>query len=157
MDKKISVSNYLLNKDLLKVINYITFENKVVVVDSILKELCFNNNGLYTLDSVMLNRVKTQIYIEQYTNLDLNIENEEGLNGYDLLVRTNELDNLINTFRNEYNIIENILELRLSDYLRDKSSIKGFLHYKSERIINFIIDKVNNLNENLDKKEIEKI
>lgn len=156
-NKRISVEEYLLNKELLEVKKYVPYANKVLLIDAILKEVCFNKNGLFTLDSVVLDRVKLQIFIEEYTNLNLSIKNQNELNGYDLLIMNREFDNVIDKFKDEFKELERILNLRLDDYLRDKSSLKGFLNYKIERIIGFLDYKTNNLIETINNVDVDKL
>jgi hypothetical protein len=157
MNKKVSVSDYLLNKEILDVKLYIPYSKKVDIIDAILNEVCVNTNGLFSLDSVVLDRVKIQIFIETYTNLDLSLINEDDLDGYDLLIMNNELNNIINKFDTEYQELERILNLRLTDYLRDKSSLKGFFNYKLEKFIDFIDYKVSNLIDGINTLDVEKV
>ncbi len=150
MKNKISVKEYLNNEEKLIVKKYIPYERKVLIVDSILKQVCANINGFYKLDSVLLDRIKDQIIIEQTTNLDLKIV-EDGLDGYDLLLMNDRLDSLIEIINKEYLQFDKILSLRISDYLKFKSSVSGFLHYKTEYILDWMenksIDIINKLND----------
>lgn len=137
MENKISVKEYLDNKALLRVKNYIPYVNKVAIIDAIMKEVSKNINGTYSLDSVLLDRIKMQIFIESYTNLDLSIMDNE-LDGYDLLKLNKEFYLLLDTFNDEYKELEEILKLRVNDYIRDKASVKGTLSYKVDHLLDYI-------------------
>ena len=155
-ENRISAKEYLDNNELLEVVNYIPYVNKVDIIDAIMREVCRNVNGTYTLDSVLLDRIKTQIFIEYYTNLDLSVL-YEGMDGYDLLTSAYERELLIDKFRKEYEELERILGLRLNDYIRDKASVKGVLHYKLEHIIDTIDLRVPNIIEGINKIDVQSI
>ena len=155
-ENRISVSEYLDNRELLEIKRYIPYAEKVNIVDSIMKQVCRNMSGLYSIDSVLLDRVKKQIFVEQLTNLDLSILSD-NLDGYDLLMVNRNLEDILSLITDEYKELDRILKLRIDDFLRDKTSMNGFLHYKTERILDYInsnipvlIDKV----EKIDTKSI---
>lgn len=155
-ENKISVSEYLDNKELLEIKKYIPYVEKVNIVNSIMKQVCRNTSGLYSVDSVLLDRIKKQIFIEQLTNLDLSILSD-NLDGYDLLMVNNDMNNILLSITAEYKELDRILELRVNDFLRDKTSISGFLHYKTERVLDYINSNVPVLLEKIDKIDTKSI
>ena len=156
MSEKISVNEYFNNNELLKIKKYIPYVEKVNVVDSIMKQVCRNMNGLYSIDSVLLDRVKTQIFIEQLTNLDLSISTDD-LDGYDILMSNGNINNILMVIEKEYKEFDRILKLRIDDFLRDKTSIKGFLHYKTERVLDYINANVPMLLNKIDKIDTKSV
>lgn len=161
MEKKnnrISVKDYLQDKDLLKFKKYIPYSKKVNIIDSIMKEVCRNMNGLYSIDSVLLDRIKKQIFIEQLTNLNLSIiDNETGLDGYDLLYYTDAIKDIDLLISSEFMELDRLLKLRINDYLRDKTTLKGFLNYKTDHVLNYIDLKLPELIESINKIDIKSI
>ena len=154
--KKISVSEYIKNNELLETIKYIPYAKKVNIVDSIMKQTCRNMSGLYSIDSVLLDRIKKQIFIEQLTNLDLSVMSN-NLDGYDLLMMESDIENILLAIEEEYKELDRILKLRISDFLRDKTSISGFLHYKTERVLDYINSNIPLLLDKLDKIDTKSI
>lgn len=155
-ENKISVSEYLNNKELLEIKEYIPYAEKVNIVDSIMRQVCRNMSGLYSINSVLLDRVKKQIFIEQLTNLDLSILHD-NLDGYDLLMVNNDIEEILFSVIDEYKELDRILELRVKDFLRDKTSISGFLHYKTERVLDYINSNVPVLLDRIDKIDTKSI
>lgn len=155
-ENKISVSEYLNNNELLEIKEYIPYAEKVNIVDSIMRQVCRNMSGLYSIDSVLLDRVKKQIFIEQLTNLDLSILSN-NLDGYDLLMVSNDMEEILLFVIDEYKELDRILELRVKDFLRDKTSISGFLHYKTERVLDYINSNVPVLLDRIDKIDTKSI
>ena len=150
-ENKISVNEYLENMELLKINKYIPYVEKVNIIDSIMKQVCRNMSGLYSIDSVLLDRIKEQIFIEQLTNLDLSVFYND-LDGYDLLMQNNKMNEIHSLIMEEYKELDRILDLRIKDFLRDKTSINGFIHYKTERVLDYI-----NLNIPIVLDKLEKI
>lgn len=156
MNEKISVKQYLENKELLKLNNYIPYHKKVKIIDSIMKQVCIVINGTYNLDSVLLDRVKMQIFIEQCTNLDLSIM-FENMDGYDLLKKEKYYDLILFDIQDELTEFERILQLRIDDFIRDKASVKGILNYKIESMYNYINLKIPEVLDRVEKIDIESI
>jgi hypothetical protein len=158
MNNKISVKEYLDNKKLLKLKGYIPYAEKVNIIDSIVSQIYIVINGTYNLDSVLLDRVKSQIFIEQCTNLNLSIiEEEENLDGYDLLKKTYTYEEIMKYIEAEVNELERILQLRIDDFIRDKASVKGVLNYKTEKILDCVkteIPSLINRVENIDAESV---
>ena len=154
MNKKISVKEYIDNKDLLTVRTYIPYSEKVKIIDSVMKQVCVSINGTYNLDSVLLDRVKTQIFIEQCTNLDLSIM-YDNLDGYDLLKYYDEFNYIMYLIDEEFEELERILQLRINDFIRDKASVKGILSYKIEKVIDSINVSIPSIIERIEKIDME--
>lgn len=155
-NKRISVKEYLDNKELLELRGYIPYHQKVNIVDSTLKQVCIAINGTYNLDSVLLDRIKMQIFIEQCTNLDLGIMFED-LDGYDLLKKEHCFDDILQKIKDEIKEFENILQLRISDFIRDKASVKGILSYKIESMRDYFNLKIPEVLDRIDKIDVKSI
>ena len=152
-ENKISVKEYLDNKDLLSLI-YVPYDQKVNICDVILSQV-LNKDGFATVDSVLLERVKTQIIIESISNLDLSIVDESGLNGYDLLSLNNELEVFIGHI--EFGKFNQIIDLRLKDFYNENASLRGYIHYLANKVNDKIVILKNDFSEfiqNLDSKAI---
>lgn len=152
---KITCEEYRNNPELLKVVEYIPYDAKITIIDSILKELVNNESGFYTLDSVLLDRIKVSIYIHTYTNIDLNFYCE-NLDGYDYMCKHDLVDEIISKFSKEYERLESILSLRIKDFYLTDGSLRGLLSHK----INYIVDGVSSFGsslENLNTSDIKNI
>ena len=148
MENKISVQDYLANKDLLEFI-YVPHDKKVEICDVILNQVLYRD-GFATVNSVLLERVKIQIVIESISNLDLSVINDNGLNGYDLLCYNDELESLINN--SEFKKFDKIIELRLKDFYNDSASLRGYIDYlvnkaqrKAEQFKEYLSEFIQNL------------
>ena len=152
-ENKISVQAYLDNKDLLEII-YVPYEQKVTICDVILSQVA-HKYGFATIDSVLLDRVKTQVILESISNLDLSLINDAGLNGYDLLCYNDELYVLINN--NEFEKFNKIIELRLKDFYNENASLRGYIHYlvnKASEKVELFKEDLSGFIQNLDSKAI---
>lgn len=150
---KISVSEYLGDYSLLEV-SYIPFDTKLSIVSNILSNTI---NAIGGLNTSLLRRIATEVIIENVSNIDMNIEDENGLKGYDQLCFNNELNRLISLLGNEYVEFKHILDERVEDYIRIETNpsvtidsiynqIKNYFNvmmdYISERIQNIDVDEL---------------
>lgn len=154
-DNKISVSNYLENVELLEV-DYTPYDVKVNIVDVILSQVIIDDE-IEKIDSALLKRISTQIFIESITNIDMSIKSDNGLDGYDELCLFDELDTLIELVYDEYRRFENILELKVNDFYRYKNSTSSTLLSLKNKLSKFVkekSDEINNLIENIDTQAL---
>lgn len=117
-NNKITVQDYLNNKDLLEA-TYIPFEEKLTIVSNAIRS---SVEALGGLNTTMLRRVTTEIFIDAITNLDLVTVDDNGLSGYDQLCYKDELYPLINRLGNEYEEFQKILDERIDDYIRTETN-----------------------------------
>lgn len=117
-NNKISVMDYLEDNSLLTA-SYIPFDEKMSIVSKIMSGLINTIGGLNTS---MLRRISTEVFIESITNIDMKITDENGLSGFDQLCYKDELDNLKNILGNEYEEFERILDERVDDYVRTETN-----------------------------------
>lgn len=153
---KISVENYLASPELIEVY-YVPYETKVNICNVILNQVIKKDGCMYYIDSALLDRVKTQVVIESITNLDLSIKDENGLDGYDLLCKENELSNLIDFISYEYNKFDEIIKFKVQDFYNSNGSISGFLHFTKKEIINKyneIMDSFTKFISNINAKDV---
>lgn len=153
---KISVKDYLENKELLQ-LNYVPYETKKDICKVILEQCAGVTNDYYVLNSVLLDRVKKEIFITSISNLDFSIKNEIELDGYDQLCLNDELDELIDVCGYLYDQFDKILELMLKDYYDNEMSLRGYLHRLKLNIIRRVQSfrkDITDYIDNLDAKEI---
>lgn len=117
-NKKISITEYLNDKSLLE-LNYIPFHQKKQFIDDIISEV-INSSG--KIDTTLIRRISTEIFISALTNIDMGLADENGLQGYDQLCYKNELNNLTNSLGYEYIELQKILNEQVSDYIRIESN-----------------------------------
>ena len=111
---KISVNEFLNNSDLLE-ITYTPFYTKLQIVTKILNSVI---NATGEINTSIIRRISTQVFIENITNIDMSIKDENDLDGYDKLCYLNKLSDLKKLIGLEYIEFENILNERLMDYIR---------------------------------------
>lgn len=128
--QKISVADYLNDNGLLEE-QYVPFDAKLQIAQSVLMGVIKAVGGLNTS---LLRRIATETFIESITNIDMNIEDEYGLKGFDQLCFHNELTNLTSKLGSEYDELMQILDERVGDYIRTEMN--------SAITINAIYDEV---------------
>lgn len=156
MDGKISVEEYLQNKQLLE-LTYVPYGQRVEICREILNQCTNVFNNYSTIDSVLLNRVKNEIFIGAVTNLDFSIENNDGLDGYDQLCYEDELYDLIETCGYLYGQFDEILDLMLQDYYHNEGSLRSYFHNLKQSITTYIAlerDSISSFIQGLDTKKI---
>lgn len=145
-ENKISVSEYLDNRELLE-INYTPYDIKENIVDVILSQVIVKKDELQKINSVLLNRVSTHIFIESITNIDMSVKSENNLDGYDELCFNNELEELLEIIDDEYSRFEYILKLKIDDLNRYSNSTSATILSLKKSIVNFIKQKSDEVNQ----------
>lgn len=156
MENRISVKKYLENKEDLELI-YVPHSKKVDVCKLIIEQCASHDKGYNSLDSVLLDRVKTEIFLEAITNLDLTDVDENGLEGYDQLCMYDELDELIEECGYLYYQFDYMLDMMVYDYNHNEASLKGWLNNLKTTIVEKVTlwrERTTEYIENLDAKEI---
>lgn len=107
----ISVNEYKNNKDLLE-ISYIPFRQKCNIVDIFLDEHIKSVGGnFFDIDKALFEASKICAFIQVCTNLDLSTDDDED--PLDVLLKNNLLNELIDTVRDQYDVFEKILALKI--------------------------------------------
>ena len=78
---KISVYDYYNDNNKLE-ITFTPFDTKLQIVSNIISEVIKSVGGINTS---LLRRISTEIFIETITNIDMKIQDENGLSGFDQL------------------------------------------------------------------------
>lgn len=155
MNDKISVADYLNNKDLLMV-SYIPFDTKMQIVSQVLTNTINTVGGLNT---TLLRRVATEVFIEAITNIDMNTSDENGLSGFDQLCYKKKLDDLKMILGSEYAEFETMLSERVGDYIRTETNPAVTINAIYEQITKYINTALNYISEqiqNIDTEELGK-
>ena len=168
-NNKISVTEYINNNDLL-VVTYLPFDTKMNIVSHILNSIISSVGGLNTS---LLRRISTEVFINSITNIDMNIEDENGLRGFDTLLFTGKLNQLKSALDREYSEFELILDERVNDYIRTETNpsvtinaiydqIRAYLNtamdYLSERIKDIDVSQIaNELTQYISNNESEEV
>jgi hypothetical protein len=154
-ENKISVREYLDNKELLE-INYTPHDIKNNIVDVMLSQVVVRD-GLQKINSVLLNRISTQIFIESITNIDMSVKSDKNLDGYDELCFNNELEELLEIISNEYSRFEYILKLKIDDLNRYNNSTSATILSLKKSVVDFVkkkSDEINQFINNIDTQTI---
>jgi len=144
-ENKISVKEYLSGEKQLE-LTYIPFDSKLEIVSHIINGIINSVGGINTS---LLRRISTEVFIGSISNIDMNIEDENGLSGFDQLCYLNKLDELKNNLGSEYAEFETILNERISDYIRIETNpavtinaIYNQLKDIADKVLNYISDQV---------------
>ena len=154
-ENKISVIQYIENEDLLE-INYTPYSVKKEIVNTIVSQVT-DKGDMRTIDTALLNRVSCEIFIESITNIDMSIEDENKLSGYDLLCMNNKLDDLLFEVSDEYGRFVEILECVVSDFIRNNNSTSATLLFIMNKIVNFGKEKIEELNNYINNINVKDI
>lgn len=152
-NNKISVQEYLNNKELLEVV-YIPFDSKITIVSKVMQGLINATGGINTS---MLRRIFTEVVIENISNIDMGIVDENDLKGFDQLCLANALDELKSLLGNEYKEFERILNEYLSDYIRVETNPAITISRIYEQILDFSSVVLNGLSEKIKDVDVEKL
>lgn len=156
MSERISIKEYLENKELLE-LKYVPYEQRKEICNVIIEQCSNISNDYNTLNSVLLDRVKKEIFITSITNLDFSIVDEVGLDGYDQLCYDNNLNRLIDICGYLYEQFDEILELMIKDYYNNEASLRGYISNIKNSIVNWVLTlkrDTSDFIENLDAKVI---
>ena len=152
-ENKISVQEYLNNKELLKVV-YVPFDSKITIVSKIFQGLINATGGINTS---MLRRIFTEVVIENITNIDMGILDENELKGFDQLCLANELDNLKYLLGNEYKEFEKILSEYISDYIRVETNPAVTINQIYTQVVDFLNTVLDTLSERIKDINVEEL
>ena len=150
---KISVTDYLKDNTLLE-LTYLPFESKLQIVSHIMTGMIESLGGLNTS---LLRRISTETFIESITNIDMSVEDENNLKGFDQLCYKNELENLKEVLGNEYAELQKILDERVADYIRMETNpaliINSIYDVVSEKI-GIAMDMISQRIQNIDVEKL---
>ena len=118
INNKYSATEFIEDNSILEV-QYLPFDSKLQIASQVLMGVIDAVGGLNTS---LLRRVATETFIEAVSNIDMNIEDENGLKGYDQLCFYRQLDNLAAFLGYEYEELWNILNERVQDYIRTETN-----------------------------------
>lgn len=149
MADKISVKDYIENKEMLE-LSYIPYDKKIDIVSGVFSGMIQTIGGLNT---TILRIISLQTIIENVTNIDLKIKDEEsGLQGFDYLLYTDELRNLIDLMGREYTEFMKIFDEYKADYVRMEtnpaltiSNIYDQVSKYANIVINFLQEQIKNI------------
>lgn len=152
-ENKISVMDYVNDNDLLEV-SYIPYDEKMQIVSHVLNGVINSVGGLNTS---ILRRISTEVFIESITNIDLGVEDENGLKGFDQLCYLGELDQLKIFLGNEYIEFQKILDEHVQDYIRMETNpaltINAIYNQLSE-YAKIAMDYISNQIQNIDADQV---
>lgn len=142
----------------LNVNEYMNIKDKKNLVNDIVNECIFYEDGIYKFDDINKYICFTMRTIAAYTNLELSNDIEDD---YDALCKAKILDVLINTFKKEYDDINILLQMKC-DYILSGNTVEAqigrFLDDMSEKttkLIDSLSDKLNNFN--MSSNDIQKL
>ncbi len=140
-------------KKTLNVCDYLGIEDKKRLVQHIILECSFYENGVLKINGIDKYICLTMRTIEAYTNI---VISGDISNDYDLLCSTKWLKSIIDLFFSEYNEISMLLEMQC-DFLLADNNIEnqvGQLLYKLFEKIDIIADVLENKLNDLDLSNI---
>lgn len=118
----------------LEVKEYIGIKQKKELVDSIVNECILYEDGVFKFNDINKYICFTMRTIGAYTNLELSDDIEED---YDALCEAKLFDTLVNTFKNEYDDVSILLQMRC-EYIISSNSIEA----QVGRFLTGLMDKI---------------
>ena len=100
---------------------YLPIKQKKELVESIINECILYEDGVYKFDDIDKYICFTMRVIAAYTNLELSDDIEDD---YDVLCEAGVLDMVINTFKNEYDEVNILLQMKC-DYVLSSNSLEA--------------------------------
>lgn len=117
-ENKISVQEYVKDNGLLEV-SYIPYDDKMSIVSHVLNGVIKSVGGLNTS---LLRRIATEVFIESISNINLSIEDINGFKGFDQLCYLGEMNKLKAQLGDEYQELQTMLDERVQDYIRTETN-----------------------------------
>lgn len=128
-------------KRVLEVADYISMAHKQKMVELVLDACMVEENGVLKINSLDRYLLFTIATISTHTNLEFaDEENEEysAINDFDELSKNHLLDKVIDTFRDDYNACQIVLDMMTSDKISNHETLEKklcrLLHDLSESI-----------------------
>lgn len=155
----------VLLKKTLNVKEYLSIKEKKQLVENIVDECILYDDGVFKFDEIEKYVCFTMRIIETYTDLELSEDMEED---YDALCKAGILNSVVNTFKEEYDSVNILLQMRC-DYILSSNAIEaqfgrflGEVSDKLDIITKALTSKVDefNLNElitNINPENITKL
>lgn len=100
---------------------YLPIKQKKELVESIVNECILYEDGVYKFDDIDKYICFTMRVIAAYTNLELSDDIEDD---YDVLCEAGVLDMVINAFKNEYDEVNILLQMKC-DYVLSSNSLEA--------------------------------
>lgn len=150
-------------KKILEVKSYLSIKDKKELVQDIVDECILYEDGVFKFDDIEKYICFTMKVIATYTNLELSDDIEDD---YDMLCETKLLDFVINAFKQEYDEVNILLQMKC-DYILSNNNIEAqvgkFLTAISDKLdllSDVLVDKMGNINLNqlpINKEDLGKI
>lgn len=128
----------------LEVKKYMSIKDKKNLVESIVDDCILYEDGVFKFDEIEKYVCFTMRTIEAYTNLELSEDIEDD---YDLLCESDLLNTIVNAFKDEYDSVNILLQMRC-DYILSGNTIEA----QFGKFLGEISDKVDVLAEALTAK-----
>lgn len=135
----------------LNVKEYMSIKAKKELVDNIVNECILYDDGVFKFDDIDKYIAFTMRTIAAYTNLELSDDIEED---YDALCEAKLLENLINTFKKEYDDVNILLQMKC-DYVLSGNTMEAQLgrfldgiSNKLDGVLEGLADKIGNFDIN---------
>lgn len=161
----IEVANKEKNKKMniiLETEKYLPISEKRSLAQAVIDSCVFVGDGFVKVDSLDKYIMFTIAIISRYTNLEFGADGD-ALGDYDLLCESGLLDAVLETFATEYERVNNILNMMLSDIMRNYSteasiaSMTSTINNGLNNVIGALTDKINNFNMQMDNLDMETI
>ena len=113
---------------------YLPIKQKKELVESIVNECIFYEDGVYKFDDIDKYICFTMRVIAAYTNLEISDDIEDD---YDVLCEAGVLDMVINTFKKEYDEVNILLQMKC-DYVLSSNSLEA----QVGKLFNGVLEKL---------------
>lgn len=151
-------------KKTLEVKEYVSFEEKKAMCESVLEASCTKNGSFIEMDSVSRYLLFTIAILSKYTNLEFGKDEDlDPIDEYDLICKNGLLNELFATMSGEYASCNNILNMMMGDIEANNNNLVAVFNQATQKILSIVDElgdtlknKVEALNLDLSQIDIDK-
>lgn len=153
--------NYL--KSVIKIKPYVGYAEKLVYINNVLKNSCYDANGNLHIDSAKRYILYIQALLMAYTNIGIDLT--QPIQDYDRLESNGLLEIILEAIpENELQVFDTMLKMKQDDLMTNYYDIHGYLDKKLKDFyphiggaVSGFLEKAGKFLEQLDEKKLEQI
>ena len=133
-------------------LDYVGYDTKRKIVDSVLDQVLYIKDGMLTFDSMTKYELFISSVINLYTNIEMNSTED-----YDLLLQNGMIDLILDVIGRDFYDYRSAFEMRFEDRMREANTLEAILNSGIQELIfnvTPIIDNVSTKIKELDENKI---
>lgn len=137
-------------KKVLEVKEYISVAHKQKIAELVLDSSLVEEDGILQINSLDRYLLFTIAVISMHTNLEFSTDDEDddhsSLDDFDMLCENGLLEKILDTFREDYNACQIVLDMMTSDMVKNYETLE-------KKILRFLNNIPDNIQKNFDSLE----